>query len=147
MYANSIYVIDYFRMFGRGKVRSIVPIVPWEREGSSVVIAKVEFDGGDLGLYEGILAGSRPVGGGDHDPVGAMGKWGPLEQAAFQFEGERGSFVPSMPTRGTASINPAFGSRPSTPSPLPDCCLRTWPTLADAPGDHARLIHPPPSDP
>ena len=54
MYANSIHTIDYLRVFGRGRIRSVEPILRWDAEHPSVVVARIGFDSGDVGLYEGI---------------------------------------------------------------------------------------------
>ena len=88
MYANSIHVIDYFRLFGRGKITSVTPVLPWNPETSRVVVAKVEFDSGDIGLYEGIWKGPGPWAVSVTTPEKRW-EMRPLEQAAFQVWGER----------------------------------------------------------
>jgi hypothetical protein len=88
MYANSIHVIDYFLMLGRGKICAVEPIIPWNPDNPSFVVAKVSFDSGDVGLYEGIWCGPGPWA----VSVNTLGKrWEmrPLEQAAFQIAGQR----------------------------------------------------------
>lgn len=88
MYANSIHVVDYFLLFGRGKIVNVAPIVPWTPEAPWMVVAKVEFDSGDIGLYEGIWNGPGPW----FVSVGTPAKrWElrPLEQAAYQLAGQR----------------------------------------------------------
>lgn len=60
MFANSIHVIDYFRVFGRGSIEAVTPVVAWNPEAPGLVIAKVEFSSGDVGLYEGIWDGPGP---------------------------------------------------------------------------------------
>ncbi len=60
MFANSIHVIDYFRVFGRGKIIDVTPVIAWNPKEPGVVIAKVTFDSGDVGLYEGIWNGPGP---------------------------------------------------------------------------------------
>ena len=60
MYANSIHVIDYLRLLGRGKIKSVYPICKWESKKPSVVVSKIEFESGDIGIYEGIWNGPGP---------------------------------------------------------------------------------------
>ena len=88
MYANSIHVIDYLRLFGRGGVRSVTPIFPWKGKASRVVVAKIEFDSGDTGLYEGIWQGPGPWAVSVTTPEKRW-EMRPLEQAAYQSWGER----------------------------------------------------------
>ena len=88
MYANSIHLIDYFLTLGRGKINAVEPIIPWNSGESNFVVAKVSYDSGDIGLYEGIWSGPGPWA----VSVNASNKrWElrPLEQAAFQLEGQR----------------------------------------------------------
>lgn len=88
MYANSIHTIDYFRVFGRGRVTAVHPIVPWSADRPGVVLSKIEFESGDVGVYEGIWNGPGPwavtISTADR-------RWEirPLEQAAYQNKGER----------------------------------------------------------
>ncbi|HEV7346646.1 MAG TPA: Gfo/Idh/MocA family oxidoreductase [Devosia sp.] len=60
MFANSIHVIDYFRVFGRGSIVGVTPVVAWTPEAPGLVIAKLEFSSGDIGVYEGIWDGPGP---------------------------------------------------------------------------------------
>lgn len=88
MFANSIHLVDYIRAFGRGAVSRVDVIKPFDAADPGVVLAKVEFDSGDLGLYEALW----------HAP----GPWActvttqrrryelrPLEKAVYQNAGER----------------------------------------------------------
>jgi predicted dehydrogenase len=88
MYANSIHVIDYFCMFGRGGVVAVEPIIPWQGEGTRIIAAKVQFDSGDVGLYQGIWNEPGPWSATINTPEK---RWEirPLEQAAFQLAGQR----------------------------------------------------------
>lgn len=88
MYANSIHVVDYLRLFGRGKITSVIPVLPWHPKTSRVVVAKVEFDSGDIGLYEGIWKGPGPWAVSVSTPEKRW-EMRPLEQAASQVWGER----------------------------------------------------------
>jgi predicted dehydrogenase len=60
MYANSIHVIDYLRVFGRGPITSVEPVVRWDPERPGVVVCRIGYDSGDVGLYEGIWRGPGP---------------------------------------------------------------------------------------
>jgi predicted dehydrogenase len=60
MFANSIHLIDYFRVLGRGDIAGIDPVVRWNPERPGLVLAKVNFESGDTGLYEGIWDGPGP---------------------------------------------------------------------------------------
>jgi predicted dehydrogenase len=60
MFANSIHVIDYFRVLGRGEIAGVDPILRWDAERPGLVLAKVHFTSGDVGLYEGIWNGPGP---------------------------------------------------------------------------------------
>jgi predicted dehydrogenase len=88
MYANSIHVIDYLRLFGRGDVTAVTPVVPWSNGESDVVLAKVEFESGDVGLYEGLWKGPGPWAVSISMPE-MRWEMRPLESAAFQASGER----------------------------------------------------------
>ncbi|HEY5754763.1 MAG TPA: Gfo/Idh/MocA family oxidoreductase [Steroidobacter sp.] len=60
MFANSIHVIDYFRVFGRGEVLDVSPTVPWDPATPGTVIATVTMSSGDVGVYVGIWDGPGP---------------------------------------------------------------------------------------
>lgn len=62
MYANSIHLIDYFSIFGRGNVKQVDVVQPWDPENPGVVIAKIVFDSGDIGLYQAVWNGPGPWG-------------------------------------------------------------------------------------
>lgn len=87
-HANAIHVIDFLRCFGRGEVTAVRPIEPWRPQSPGVVLAKIEFASGDLGLYEGIWNGPGPWAASVSTP---SRRWElrPLEQAAVQQAGER----------------------------------------------------------
>ena len=88
MYANSIHVIDYFCLFGRGEIIAVEPVIPWQGEGTQIVAAKVQFDSGDVGLYQGIWNGPGPWSASINTPEK---RWElrPLEQAGYQLAGQR----------------------------------------------------------
>jgi predicted dehydrogenase len=88
MYANSIHVIDYFLMLSRGKVCAVEPIIPWNPDEPRFVVAKISFDSGDVGLYEGIWNGPGPWAV-SVNTTEKRWEMRPLEQAAFQIAGQR----------------------------------------------------------
>jgi predicted dehydrogenase len=88
MFANSIHLLDYLSLLGRGGVKSVRRIWPWQGTASTVVLAAVEFHGGDQGLYEGIWNGPGPWAVTVTTPARRW-EMRPLEQAAFQNAGER----------------------------------------------------------
>lgn len=88
MYANSIHVIDYLSLLGRGRVESVERVLPWNAHEPGVVLATIRFASGDVGVYEGIWNGPGPWA---VMLVTEEKRWElrPLEQAAFQLPGER----------------------------------------------------------
>jgi len=88
MYANSIHNIDLLRAFGRGAITRVTPLAPWRGEATEVVVAHVEFDSGDSGVYEGIWKGPGPWACAVTTPS-VRWELRPLETAAYQPAGER----------------------------------------------------------
>lgn len=88
MYANSIHLVDYIPALGRGRIMDVVPIVRWNPQNPSIVLAKIGFDSGDVALYEGIWNGPGPWACTVSTP---RRRWElrPLEKAVFQNAGER----------------------------------------------------------
>jgi predicted dehydrogenase len=88
MFANAIHTIDYLRMFGRGRVVRIDPVVAWNPERPGIVVIRMDFESGDIGLYEGVWNGPGPwavsISTGAH-------RWEmrPLEQLETQVLGAR----------------------------------------------------------
>lgn len=60
MYANSIHLIDYFHIYGRGDVISVEPFVKWEEDRPGFVVATLRFSSGDIGIYQAIWDGPGP---------------------------------------------------------------------------------------
>jgi predicted dehydrogenase len=138
MYANSIHVIDYLRTFGRGKITSVRPVFAWTPEDPRVVLAAVEFDSGDTGLYEGIWQGPGPWA---VTVTTAERRWEmrPLEQASFQVWGERRlqpvemaqwdrDFKPGFRLQAAMAVKAALG-QPSD-APTLDEALETMELIA-----------------
>jgi predicted dehydrogenase len=88
MFANSIHLIDYFRVFGRGEVAEIEPIVRWKPEQPGLVLVSINFSSGDIGLYEGIWNGPGPWAISVNTPEQRI-EMRPLEQVTVQLRGTR----------------------------------------------------------
>jgi predicted dehydrogenase len=88
MYANSIHLMDYLRSLCRGTVKKITPIMAWNPQEPTYVLAAVEFDSGDVGLYESTWNGPGPWAVTVNTP-GRRWELRPLEQAKFVNAGER----------------------------------------------------------
>jgi predicted dehydrogenase len=88
MYANSIHLIDYFRVLGRGRIVNVAPSIRWDAERPRYVAATIAFDSGDVGLYEAVWDGPGPWAVSVNTP---QKRWEmrPLERAAFQLAGKR----------------------------------------------------------
>lgn len=88
MYANSIHLMDYLRSLCRGSVKKVTSITPWNPKAPAYVLAAVEFDSGDVGLYESTWNGPGPWTVTVNTP-GRRWELRPLEQAKFINAGER----------------------------------------------------------
>lgn len=121
MYANSIHMIDYFRIYGRGKIVRVEPVIPWNADKPGVVVSKIIFDSGDFGIYEGIWNGPGPWSVTINMP---SKRWElrPVEQAGFQNRGERKSqpveqhlwdktFKPGFRLQAEHAVSAALGQR------------------------------------
>lgn len=54
MYANSIHLVDFFPIFCRGQLKKITRIIPWKADNPSLVVAKLFYTSGDIGLYQAV---------------------------------------------------------------------------------------------
>jgi len=88
MYANSIHLIDYFSMFGRGDVKQVDVVEPWNPENPGVVIARISFDSGDIGLYHAVWNGPGPWGAAINQGDIRV-EMRPLEKVTYQDRGSR----------------------------------------------------------
>ena len=52
MYANSIHLIDYFRIFGRGKITNVKTKSIKISKNQKIVSSEIKFSSGDLGIYK-----------------------------------------------------------------------------------------------
>jgi hypothetical protein len=120
MYCNSIHIIDYLLVFGRGNITRVTPVVPWDARKPGVVINKIEFDSGDIGIYEGLW--NRP-GPWSVSVSTAEKRWEmrPLESASLQLVGERhteqlavhprdGEYKPGFKLQAEMAVAAAMGS-------------------------------------
>ncbi len=87
MYANSIHLIDYFTLLGRGSVLKVERTVPWHKN-PGYVAATLTFESGDVGLYEAIWDGPGPWAVTVNTP-GKRWELRPLERAFYQLAGSR----------------------------------------------------------
>lgn len=60
MYSNSIHLIDYFTFLCRGNLLKVSNIINWDSNIPHLVIAKLEYDSGDIGIYEAIWNAPSP---------------------------------------------------------------------------------------
>jgi predicted dehydrogenase len=88
MYANSIHIVDYFSVFGRGAIVSVEPIVPWTAENPGYVVAAVGFSSGDRGIYQAVWNGPGPWSATITNPQ-VRAEMQPLEKLRIQRRGER----------------------------------------------------------
>ena len=60
MYANSIHMVDYLRIFGRGEISQVQRMRNWEGEYTFLHSASVYFSSGDIGRYDALWNGPGP---------------------------------------------------------------------------------------
>ena len=138
MYANSIHLIDYFQVFGRDDIRAVEPYFAWDSKSPGVVVSRLEFDSGDIGLYEGIWHGPGPWA---VSVSAAERRWEmrPLEEATYQQQGERQlhpvqihqwdrQFKPGFRLQAEMAVQAALGE-PSE-SPTLDEAMKTMRLIA-----------------
>ncbi len=88
MYANSIHLVDYFRVFARGPATEIRHVVRWNAEaGVGLLLAYLEFESGDTGVYEAFWRTPGPWAASIHIP-GRRLELRPLEELRWQALGE-----------------------------------------------------------
>ena len=126
MYANSIHVIDYLKVFGRGEIISVEPCIRWNPDEPRFVVAKVTFSSGDVGIYEAVWNGPGPWA---VTVTTQEMRWElrPLEQAAFQPYGSRKlesvavhewdvKFKPGLRAQAEEAVKAARGQSHALPS-------------------------------
>lgn len=126
MYANSIHIVDYLSLFGRGRVLSVEQIIPWNPQEPWVVMAKVNFESGDVGLYEGVWNAPGPW---SVNINTRERRWEmrPLEQLAYQSAGQRKTevvephpwdteFKPGLRLQAAQAVSAVFGEKTDLPT-------------------------------
>ena len=88
MFANSIHIIDYLVIFGRGNVVKVNKIMPWDPKHPWLVLAQIEYDSGDIGYYEAVWNSPGPW---SASILTTDKRWElrPLEKASYQSAGQR----------------------------------------------------------
>jgi hypothetical protein len=113
-------------LFGRGKVLSVEQVIPWNSQEPWVVVAKVNFESGDIGLYEGVWNAPGPwsVGISTREKRWEMR---PLEQLAYQSAGQRKAevmelhpwdtqFKPGLRLQAAQVVSAVFGGKTDLPT-------------------------------
>jgi predicted dehydrogenase len=126
MYANSIHVVDYLTLLGRGKIISVDRIIPWTPEAPCFVMAKITYDSGDVGIYEAVWNGPGPWA---VTVTSQEKRWEmrPVEQASFQPYGSRKlepspihewdtKFKPGLRVQAEEAVKAALGHSHTLPS-------------------------------
>jgi predicted dehydrogenase len=88
MFFSSIHLIDYFRVFGRGKIESVRPVLSWSASQPWLAGAALEFESGDTGLYQAVWDGPGPWAVAVNTPE-VRWEMRPLEHASYQLAGDR----------------------------------------------------------
>lgn len=95
MYANSIHLMDYLRIFCRGSIDKVERVVKWDPLDPRFVVAKVTFSSGDIGIYQAVWNAPGPW----SVAVNTQSKrWEmrPLEQASVQtYKARRSETIPT----------------------------------------------------
>lgn len=88
MYANSIHLIDYLNLFGRGEIVAVQPTQRWNAENPGHVVATIHYASGDVGVYQAVWNGPGPWGVTVTNPQVRL-EMRPLEKLGIQRRGER----------------------------------------------------------
>ena len=126
MYANSVHVVDYLRVLGRGDVVRVEPYIRWNPAMPRFVAAKITLSSGDIGLYEAIWNGPGPWA---VTVTTQEKRWElrPLERAASQSYGSRklepiavhewdAKFKPGLRLQAQEAVQAALGLPHSLPT-------------------------------
>ena len=60
MYVNSVHLIDYLAIMGRGKITNVSPIIQWIPKNPKYVVAKIEYSSGDVAIYTAVWDAPGP---------------------------------------------------------------------------------------
>ena len=126
MYANSIHMVDYLSILGRGQITAIDHVIPWSRIKPCFVLTKITYDSGDVGIYEAVWNGPGPWA---VTLTTQEKRWElrPLEQALFQTYGSRKlelvptnewdtKFKPGLRVQAGEAVKAVFGKPHTLPS-------------------------------
>lgn len=126
MFANSIHLVDYFCVLGRGDITAVDPVIPWNPENPGMVVAKISYASGDVGLYEGIWNGPGPWSVSVSTPAERI-EMKPLEGITVQQRGQRvvnpleidawdSDFKPGLRYQAEQAVNLIRGVNSSLPT-------------------------------
>jgi predicted dehydrogenase len=126
MYANSIHVVDYLSILGRGEIVAVDPVIRWTPQSPQFVMAKISFESGDVGIYEAVWNGPGPWA---VTVTTQEKRWEmrPLELAAVQPYGSRKleavavnewdiKFKPGLRAQAGEAVKAVFGEPHTLPS-------------------------------
>jgi predicted dehydrogenase len=88
MFANSIHLVDYLTLFGRGEIVAVDVPVPWNPVEPRFVVATIRYSSGDVGLYQAVWDGPGPWSVSVTNPQVRV-ELRPLERLSVQKSGER----------------------------------------------------------
>ncbi|GAB5494718.1 MAG: hypothetical protein Phog2KO_49330 [Phototrophicaceae bacterium] len=88
MYANSIHMVDFAYIFGRGDVVEVKPIFPLTEAHPRVITSAITFSSGDRVIYEAVWEAPAPW---SVSITTSQKRWElrPVEDASYQNAGER----------------------------------------------------------
>lgn len=126
MYANSIHLVDYFNFMGRGRIVSIDNLITYDPSKPSFVLSKLEYDSGDVGIYECVWNAPGPW----SVVINTQSKrWEmrPVEQATYQLYGSRkqeplpvhdwdSQFKPGIRLQAQECVNAVMGLKHNLPT-------------------------------
>lgn len=129
MYANSIHLVDLFRFFGRGDIKRVDVVRPYNPAAPGIVLAYLELASGDCGIYQGVWNGPGPWAAAITTSVKRF-EIRPLEQASVQKRGERAlAMIEQHPW--DASFKPGFRFQAAAAVAAAQGLGTDLPTLAD----------------
>ena len=106
MFTNAIHMVDYLRIFGRGSITGVQQILRWNPRQPGAVVARVDFNSGDVGLYQAVWNAPGPWAAAVTTPA-LRYELRPLESAAWQRSGER-TLTPLEKHPWDAQFKPGF---------------------------------------
>ena len=126
MYANSIHLIDYFSQLCRGEHIGTKILTPWNPDNPGLVVAQVQFNSGDIGVYQAVWNAPGPWSVAvSTAPLRAELR--PIEQLSLQIAGSRQAelqspdpldqqFKPGLLRQAQAAIQAAKGQATTLPN-------------------------------